>query len=315
MTALNAFLAWLFRWRGPEAGPVVLGHRRIFVLPTRAGLLYGACVLLMLLGSINYQLSLGFAMTFLLAGVGLVGMLHAFRNLARLRLTPLRCEPVFAGEMARFAVDLDNARRDARHALRLRCAGAQAVSIDVPAAGSARVALAVPATRRGYFRSGRMVLDTRYPLGLVRAWSHIEPDVTCLVYPAPERRAPPPPQAGQQESGTRRGHAGSDDFSGLRGHLPSDSPRHIAWKAVAREGVLKTKQFSGDGSEALWLDWFALPGSLDVEARLARLTRWVIDAQQAGRRYALRLPRREFPPAEGEQHLRACLHALALFET
>lgn len=314
MSPATVFKNWLFRLRGPEPAPIVLVQRRVFVLPTRAGVVFGVCLLLMLIGSINYGLSMGFGLTFLLAGVGIVAILHTFRNLARLEITPLRCDPVFAGEAAHFTLELRNRRGDGRYALVLLPAAGAALTLDVPGAGSAVVTLAVPSRRRGHLRLGRVTLETRYPLGLVRAWSYIEPDMQCLVYPAPERLLAPLPQAeGEGQGFLRQSRPGSDDFAGLRGHQPADSPRHIAWKAVAHEAPLLTKQFSGSGAAVLWLDWSTLPATLDAEARLSRLTRWVIEAQRDGAYYGLRLPGRNLPPASGDPHLRACLQALALY--
>ncbi len=307
-----ALKTWLFRLGGgPEAAPIVLVQRRVFVLPTRAGLVFALCLLLMLAGSINYNLGLGFALTFLLAGLGIVHILHTFRNLALLEIAPLRCEPVFAGERALFALELTNRRAEGRHGLMFLLAGASPAVADIAAADSARVTLAVATARRGRLRLGRVRVETRHPLGLVRAWSHVQPDVACLVYPRPEPSPPPLPLSGTQGGGARSNRLGSEDFTGLRGHQPADSPRHIAWKAVAREAPLLTKQFSGGASAQVVLDWHGLPPALDTEARLSRLTRWVLDAQQQGLDYALRLPGRELPAGHGEAHLRACLEALA----
>ncbi|MEW5889379.1 MAG: DUF58 domain-containing protein [Pseudomonadota bacterium] len=313
MTPGTVLKTWLFRLGGPEAAPIVLVQRRVFVLPTRAGLVFAICLLLMLAGSINYALSLGFALTFLLAGLGIVHILHTFRNLARLEIAPLRCEPVFVGERALFALELTNRRAEGRYALMFHRADAPPAVTDIAAADSARVTLAVATARRGRLRLGRVRVETRHPLGLVRAWSYVEPDVACLVYPCPEKSPPPLPPPSAEGSGMRQSRSGSEDFTGLRGHQPADSPRHIAWKAVAREAPLLTKQFSGGAAARVVLDWHGLPPALDTEARLSRLTRWVLDAQQQGLNYALRLPGRELPAGHGEVHFRACLEALALY--
>src|ERR1044072_7592596 len=96
---LKPFANWLFRLRGPERGEIVLVHRRGFILPTRAALGFALVLLLMGTGSINYGLSLGFVLTFLLASLTGSAILHTFRNLAGLRITPARTTPVFAGEV------------------------------------------------------------------------------------------------------------------------------------------------------------------------------------------------------------------------
>jgi uncharacterized protein (DUF58 family) len=316
MPTAAAFRRWLFRLHGPEPAPIVLGQRRVFVLPTRPGLLYGASLLVMLLGSINYALSLGFALTFLLAGLGIVALLHTFRNLAQLAILPGRVEPVFAGETAQFALVLRNARAEGRYALTLQCADGARVGADVPPAAETVVRVPRPTNRRGWLHAGRITLETRYPLGLVRAWSYAEPQARCLVYPAPERDAPPLPASGAARGEGGRVARGAEDFAGLRAHQPADPPRHIAWKAVLRQGgagPLLTKQFCGAGAAPLWLDWDALPPGMDTEARLSRLTRWLLEAQAQGVHCGLRLPGVRILPGTGRQHLHACLEALALY--
>ena len=311
--AVSQLRHWFYGYAAPERGAITLGHRRVYILPTRLGWMFGATLGLLLVGSINYALQLGFALTFLLAGMGLAGMVHTVRNLARLTIDAGRAEPVFAGEAAQFRLTLDNRAPHDRPAVLVRHAASRAQGVlDLPAASAREAVLAVPAPHRGWLPLGRVVLETRYPLGLFRAWSHVEPDVRCLVYPRPER-VPLPAPAAADEAGAQRAHAtGSDDFAGLRGYQLQDSPRHVAWKAVARSEDMLTKQFSGASGAELWLDEGRLPAALDTEARLSRLAGWVLAAEQSGARYGLRLPGVEKRPDRGAAHRAACLQALAL---
>ncbi len=309
------FANWLYGFTPPERGVVVLRHRRVYIVPTRVGWLYGATLVILLIGSINYALSLGFALTFLLAGLGLAGMVHTARNLARTAVSAGRSEPVYAGESAQFHLLLDSRVPFERPSILVRhvAGGAQLVT-DVPPLAVAEVVLAVPAAKRGWQPLGRVMLETRFPLGLFRAWSYVELDARCLVYPRPERTPLPPTSADVRTGAARAQAAGSDDFSALRAYQPSDSPRHVAWKAVARAQDMLTKQFSGEAAGELWLDWRLLPAGLDLERRLSCLAGWVLAAQQAGMLYGLRLPGTEIPPARGDAQRAACLSALALFE-
>jgi uncharacterized protein (DUF58 family) len=304
---------WLRGERRPERGAITLGQRRVYILPTRAGWVFGATVGVLLLGSINYALQLGFALTFLLAGMGLAAMVHTTRNLARLKVSAGRALPVFAGEVAQFRLYLENAAPYDRPSILVRhtASGAQVV-VDAAAGASAAAQLSVPAHKRGWLPLGRVMLESRFPLGLFRAWSYVEPDARALVYPAPERaRLPAPASAADAGTAHAQWH-GSEDFSGLRAHQPQDSPRHVAWKAVARSDDMLTKQFAGSAATELWLDWADMPPTLDVEQRLSRLTGWVLAAEQHGARYGLRLPHRELGPDRGEAHCTGCLQALAL---
>ena len=292
---------WLHAVKLPEQGTIVLTQRRVYIVPTRMGWMFAATLGVLLLGSINYVLSLGFALTFLLAGLGLAGMVHTTRNMAHMTITAGRGEPTFAGDHAAFHLHLDNPTDRDRPSILVQHAssGARGV-LDVAARAAAEVSLAVPAAERGWLPLGRVMLETRFPLGLFRAWSYVEPDAHCLVYPRPEFSPLP--------------SAGSDDFSGLRAYQASDSPRHVAWKAVARGTDMLTKQFSGEARSSLWLDWRLLPERLDAERKLARLAGWVLAAERAGARYGLRLPGSEIPAGRGDEHRSACLRALALHD-
>ena len=306
---------WLFRFGRDEHLPIVLTQRRVFIVPTRTGLLFAVVLCVMLIGAINYNLSLGHALVFLLAALGLVAMVHTFRNLAKLRLTPGRAEPVFAGEIARFPMLIENTRQHPRHALDLAFGTHESVSLDIPACELAQIAIPCPAPKRGRLDPGRITLSTYYPLGLFYAWSYPHPPLCCLVYPKPVETPLPPPLA-VSHTGQRQGDTGLEDFTGLRLHQPSDSPRHIAWKAVARDfdhRPLLIKQFAGGAAEELWLDWSLTPDDADPEMRLSLLAGWVIAAERRHLRYGLRLPNRELAPNQGSSHRDACLEALALY--
>jgi uncharacterized protein (DUF58 family) len=329
--ALRAELKnWFYGFSPPERGAIVLGHRRVYIVPSRLGLLFGGALLILLVGSINYALALGFALTFLLAGMGLAGMVQTARNLAQLQVRTGRVDSVFAGEAAQFRLFLENAAPHDRPEVLLRQLGTRANGastpfaervVDVAASGATEALLAVPAARRGWLPLGRVLLETRFPLGLFRAWSYIEPDSRCLVYPRPEASPLPSLAPSDQQGGVRAHAQGSDDFSGLRSYQITDSPRHVAWKSVARADTehtrsdpMLTKQFAGEAVVELWLSLADTPATLDIERRLSRLAGWVIAAERAGARYGLILPDRKLEPDRGESHRAACLEALALHE-
>lgn len=306
---------WVFRLRGAETGTIVLVQRRIFILPSRYGMIYVGALFLMLTGAVNYTLSLGFVLTFLLAALGVNSILHTFRNLAQLRITPGRVQPVYAGDHAHFMLGIDNAGALDRFSIGFTPRGGETVYTDVPARQSVTVSVAIPAPRRGILMPGRLTILTHYPLGLCRAWAYAEPEVRCVVYPRPEAaHIPLPLPAAHAGLGIAYG-SGQEDFAGLRAYHPGDSPRQIAWKAAARGQGLLTKQFSGRAHTELWLDWQSTPEALGVEGRLSRLARWVIDAHTTGISFGLRLPGVTVPPAPGNAQHDRCLEALALYQS
>jgi len=309
------FKQFLFRWKSDGTAPLRLGQRRIFIVPSRGGLLFALALVVMLLGAINYNLALGHALVFLLAGLGIVGMIHTFRNLFGLIITPGRCEPVFAGETAFFPLSLDNDRNTPRLALELAADTTLPVGAAIDGLGKARVRIPLISHERGWLALPRVRLSTRYPLGLFTAWAYLQPDMRCLVYPQPINA--PLPTAGAMHSGsTLHGDGGQEDFAGFRERQPADSPRHVAWKASARtggEGPLLIKEFAGGAQSELIFDWRDTDPLLPDETRLGILTGWVLAAEYAGSSYGLNLPRTSLPSDHGKLHWQRCLEALALF--
>jgi uncharacterized protein (DUF58 family) len=288
-----------------------LGRRQIYILPTGAGVLYGLTVVLMLAGALNYSSNIGLVFTFLFAALGLVGMLHTWRNLLDLELAAADAAPVFAGDQAQFPVRLREGAGRGRPGLELSVGEAR-TETDLPPGGETELLLPVATPRRGDQALGRVTLATRYPLGLLRAWGYLETSAQVLVYPRPGARGPvlARPHYRQADQGDRG--VGADDFVGLRPYRPGDPPRHMDWKAWARERGLVTRQFGGDRAEELWLDWARLADP-DPEVRLARLCRMVLEAAREGLHFGLRLPGSSIAPAGGDSHKHLCLAALARF--
>jgi uncharacterized protein (DUF58 family) len=311
LTVRSRFIDSLLRRDRIESAPVVLDRRRIYILPTKHGLAFALMLLLLLIGSINYALSLGFLLTFLLAGVAVMGMLHTYRNLAGVAIRWLRPEPVFAGATAAFPLLLETAGPVLRVGINVSTTPRAAQSVDIHDR-VAPVQMAVPAPKRGLCVCLDLKLDTRYPLGLFRAWSWVTPDAICVVYPTPASTGIPfaAPAVADGKGATHS--LGDDEFRHLRPYQPGDSPRRIAWRAYARERGLLTKEFSGETGGDLWLDWRDAP-ELAVEAKLSRLARWVLDADAQGITYGLRIPGSSVAPARGEGHRQACLRSLATY--
>lgn len=307
---------WMQRVRGPEPQPIVLPQRRVYVLPTTAGL--GVCVMLvvMLIAALNYNLSLGYAFTFLIAGAGVAHILSTWRNLVGLSLSLQAEGECFAGSGVSYRLALGSENHHARHAIQIRNESGELLrSIDTADSNSRYAQLEMPALRRGRMQPGRLTVETVYPLGWVRAWSYIEPDAPVLVYPAPAGDLPIP-HASSSDAGRSQAAArafADEEFAGLRDYRNSDSPSRIAWRRAARDGSLLVKQFDANDSEDWLLGWAHLPASLDTEARLSQLTQWLMQARAAQARVTLELPGARLGPDHSDAHYLACLERLALF--
>jgi uncharacterized protein (DUF58 family) len=304
--------SWVRRRQGADALPVVLTRRRLYILPTRAGLAFGVLWLLMLLAGLNYGNSLALFLTFLLAGFALVAMHECHRNLLGVTLVAVSAPAVFARARGAVLLTLDNPGPAARPAVAAAIEDEPLVSVDLVAHGRAQLALPVAAARRGVVRIERLRLTSSHPFGLFRTWTWVHLPVELLVYPHPAGSRPRPLSSGQRPGARPRGTSGADEWLGLRPFRDGDSPRQVAWKAYAREAPLLVKEYSPAGSDLCLLDFAQLPIP-DLEARLSQLARWVVDAEAIGDRYAVTLPGTVIAPNRGPEHRHRCLAALALY--
>lgn len=297
----------LTRRRAAEPLPIALHSRRVYVVPTRFGLFFGLTLVAMLLGALNFDNNSALLLTFVIMGTALISLHRTVANLRGLRLDAVRAAPVHAGDTLALTLELDAGDRR-RSRIVLARDGAEAIADFGPGAGEA--ALPLPTARRGWQPAGRIIASTSHPFGLFHAWSVLHPDTTLLVYPKPEPSAPGLPRAPSNERGPEL-RAEGEDWHGLRDYRPGDAPRLIAWKASARQDRMLVKEFSEPLAAEVTLSWDAL-GALPHEARIARLTRWVLDASAQNLPFRLVVPGTTLGPARGSAHTTRCLRELAL---
>ena len=308
--------------RRPLSDTLTLTQRNVYILPTGSGWMLALTLLTLLVASINYQLNLGYLLTFLLAGSAVVGMHICHATLRGITLHLKAPEPHFMGTSATLEVQISSERKTPRYGIGLAVHGAAGAPhhwawTDVPAQGQSIVQVAFAPERRGLHRIPTLTAETRFPLGTFRVWTYWRPAAQVLVYPAPEIPAPPLPAGEPRGAGTGNAPSqGIGEFDGVRAYRRGDPLKLVVWKKAAKSlGTGTDDLVSRDSQQAqrheLWLDP-ALASLPDPEARISRLAAWVLQADRLGLDYGLRLPGVEIAPDTGAAHRRRCLEALAL---
>ena len=296
----------------PVNTPVKLSHRRIFILPSKWGMGFLVLTALVLLIAFVYNNSMAYMLCFLLSGIFLVTILHTFRSLSGLIVSKGQCKPVFAGEIAQFNIAIDNPCNISRFNLQVKFKNSAIHHTDIPAHSKLTVSLSSTTRKRGWHHPGPVIIFSQFPLGLLHAWSPIDFALKTLVYPAPSSSAknfPVTPGAATEHGTVNKS---SEDFFGLQEYQNGDPIKQIHWKAFAKGQGLYSKQFQGESSPELWLDLDCTPGQ-NLEDRLSRICRWILDAERSGTRYGFKLPGLVLQPNAGKSHSEKCLEALALF--
>lgn len=306
------FDAWV-RKRVPAAGEVTLNQKKIFIFPSKAGFVFLLALAAILLGAINYENNMLFGISFVLLSLLVVSILHTYSNLSGLSVKCSGAQPTFAGEPAQFEIVLSRAGRRSYEGIRLRWPDSDVVTASLLEGTQNRVPLFLPSRRRGVLKTGRLLVETWYPVGLIRAWTWLDFDAQCLVYPKPvETNSLVVANSEFNQDGKYLQQHGTDDFAGFKSYAPGDSLKQVAWKSAARGLPLMTKQFESQADQRIWVDWAQFDGQ-NTEQRLSQMCYLVLLAEQRRLEYGLRLPGYELQPDLGVVHKLKSLQALALF--
>jgi len=289
----------------------ILNARQIYILPSRWSLFYILLLIALLIGAINYTLSLAYAATFLLAALANVAMLHTWRNLAYLEVSIRHAKAVFAGDLAKVEVKVRDLKNSTRHAVYANFQDERPIAESINANTSQLFTLPLTTHHRGYLTLPRLRLHTEFPLSLFHAWAVVTSEEQILVYPKPCGEALVIPNGIDPDSkGNQSILAGDEDFTGHKTYQLGDLPSKVDWKASSKGIGMLSKQYSGEASTSLYFDWAQTTG--DTETRIAQLTRWVVDAHAAQLKYGLRLDNQiQLTPDNSNNHYHACLKALA----
>lgn len=304
------FGEWVNR-RIPPARHVTLDQKRIFIMPSRVGFFFLLCLLVMLLTAINYENNMSYALTFLLATLFIVAILHTYANLAGLSINAVQAKPAFPGQQTEFDLRLERGGERPRFDLRLAWPESSEQRISLVDSGSDTLRFYCQVGKRGWYHPGRLLIETTYPLGLLRCWTWVDLDLRAVVYPQPLASPELSGQAGDDAGGSALPVAGSDDFDGFRDYRTGDSLRHVHWKGLARGHSLQSKLYAAYAESDRWLDWDAFAG-LPTEQRLSHLCYWALDFDSRQEDYGLRLPDTTIAPGHGDKHREQVLSALAL---
>ncbi|WP_227546092.1 DUF58 domain-containing protein [Marinobacter fonticola] len=284
-------------------------RKNIFILPSGAGAVFGLLLLIMLMTGINYQNSLIYLLTFILGAIFVAAMHQTHRNLAGLTLTLVSASEGFPGERLNFRLRATS--HDEAYAIRFTTPEKETVRINVPPGEVLDFDVPVLARKRGPVSAGDIKIDTRFPFGLLKAWSWMRPESTGVCYPRP---VTPPYAAGGEEEGDRNSQPRkSDDLShaDLRPWRQGDLSQRVQWKRYARTGEMVIADWEGESGEPVWLDYDAFPGA-DRELRLSYLAALVEARCREGVVYGLRLPGLSVELDQGSAHRLRCLRALGL---
>jgi uncharacterized protein (DUF58 family) len=298
----------------PSKDKILLHNRRLYILPTRFGYLFGLMLFFLFLAAINYQNSMAFVLTFMLTALSIVSLWQTHKNLLGLEVILQTPRPVFNGELCEFVFRFSHHNTAIRYAVGVQYANEAPAYVTIQPEAKANAILKIPTRKRGQFKPKGCTVFTRYPTGLFHAWGYLQFDTAILIYPKPTSAAIlQETMVAQYDGKTSTSTIEGDDFAGLREHRVGESLRHISWKAYAQGRGLLTKTFQGQARPSLWIDWFQISDG-SIEGKLSHMTALVILAENENQKYGVKLPGITIEQQSGTAHKQACLQAIATFK-
>jgi len=303
----------IFRINAEDSLPHVVTHQRVYIVPTKRGLAFIAALLLMLVASVNYALSLGYALSFILTGLFAATLLHTYRNLAGVEVASINANNTFAGEKMSFFVSLTNRLDENRHGIRVSTDDDIRLMTHIEPSDKAQVLLAVPTQTRGIRQLGRITIQSDWPLGLWTCWTYLHVPAEGVVYPVPEENAPALPVSEISVDTGKKAVGFHGEVSDLRAYRPGDSPGTIAWKSAAKGFGMHVRTFDESFAPEDILLHLNETGHSSLEDQLSRLCAWTVEAHSVQAKYGLQLPGQSIASNQGDIHFKKALETLALY--
>ena len=276
-----------------------LGHRSLYIIPSRFGVLWIAAAGLLLLVAIQTGSNSTLLLAFLMIGLMLLAMFLTHDTLQGLTLRCDQPAPAFAGEPAHYSLQLDSAAARPRCSLRVQ--GHAVVVCDRIAAGRTTLSLPWEAENRSWQLPPPVQIETIAPLGLFICWGRWQPQQPQLIWP--RRRSGP-----VAETQPPRSIDGLEEWQDLRPVREGERPALVDWASAARGRPLQAKLFNDPEEPEVILA--PAPG---VALELARehLADRIWRLHHSGACYGLKIHAISLAPSKGVRHRDACLEALA----
>lgn len=307
----NRFKKWMSARNPPLSETVRLHNRRLYILPTRFGVMYSFLLLVIFLAAINYQNSMSFALSFLLTAIGIISLWQTHKNMLSLEIDLLKPRPVYCGENLELRFLINNPHNFYHYSIGIQYQQAAPVYFTLEPLSRQQITLSLSTQQRGEFELDGITFFTRFPTGLFHCWSWLQFKQTLMVYPKPIHTTLDTYSVESSEDGkSKLNISDGDDFAGLRDYKQGESLKHISWKAFAQGKGKLTKTYQGHAQPSLCFDWDLIKAT-SIEEKISKLTSLIIKAHQKNQRYGLKAPKIMINKADGSSHKHQCLHALA----
>lgn len=292
------FYRWLDQ-RQPASAEVQLKQHFLFVFPTAYGRWFVLLIALLYLFGTNYQNNLILLCAYVLLSLFCCCILAAFFNLHHLTIQAGAPAAGYAGQPVSVLLQLSHTEH--KKMLSLCSDDFDEVVFDRLAA---ELKLELKPHQRGYYQLKRFTLQSCYPFGLIRCWTHIQLKQFYWVYPEP---------ALLDQQLFIPAHSTSEHPDQLAPYQPGDPASSIDWKRLAKNPWQPViRQYSPAVEPPKPRRLLVNTTGRALEQQLSEFCALLHLLEQQGHSYSLSTPTTDIAADRGQAHLHRCLQALAL---
>jgi uncharacterized protein (DUF58 family) len=242
-----------------------LGYKMEYKI-TREGYFYIGGIILISLAALNTGNNLLFLILASLIAIILMSGILSSITLSGVAMRLQLPEHIFAGQPIRASLELQNEKMTLpSFSLRVEAVTAKnsppAALLETPGyfpylpkRGRAQQTVPITFPARGVYRQDAFRIVTRFPFGFLQKAHRVDLRTEAIVYPSVEPTHElfeilPGLQGAMESLAKGRGQ----DLYALRDYVPTDSARHVHWKASARLGSLMVREFTRDDETRILL--------------------------------------------------------------
>ena len=296
-----------------------LAPDKTYIFPTGFGFAFGLLSFILLVMAIGYGNNILYFFVFLLVSMGMTTSYLTNKNIESVKIDELKSTLLYAHENNMLVAHIDNQNKKnaALWDLEFRVEHLKKdikeihTLSEVEKTGYLTVNW-IP-ERRGQVRAPRILMQSRFPFKLLRAWKYYHRPVEFLVFP--ERR-------GKENLVSLLGFQSNRDemakleneglFRDYREFQNSDSPARIDWKRSVKHQKHLVKNYEKSGDRKILIDWDMTASLPDFEDRISQMALWVDLCHQRNEMFSLRIKNFQTDYFASPSHYKTCMEKLAL---
>lgn len=297
-----------------------LKANQTYIVPTGFGFTFAAVSLIQLFMAIGFNNNLLYFFVFFLISMALSGMWLTNKNVDLFQVSEITANTLFANEENQLQVHFRNLNLksflwDIEISIDDKKNQRRSERIDEVLSGKITRRSYInwtPATR-GLSKSPRLVIQSRFPFSMLRAWKYFDQKTEFIIYPEKKGQKSIPREISQQlQDDVDPALDNRGLFRDHREFQKTDSPNKIDWKVSLKHQKHFVKNYESGDEKKILIDWKMTSQIANFEDKISQLALWVDISTKNHELYSLKINQYQTDYGCDGNHYKSCMEKLAL---